>query len=319
MTDERTVYQPQRDDDAARAAGRKVGAIVITLVIVAGAYRILVLNRAQHTSLVFVGLPALAAFTLLRTRPRTAIGTINKVIALLLCLSGILFGEGLVCILFAAPIFFLVGTVIGYIINRARGTGPDEPSSGSWRGVVALAVVPLSAEGIVPALSFNREERVTVSRVVAVEPSAVRAALSSEPRFDRDLPRFFKLGFPTPMHSSGGGLAVGSERVVMFAHGQHHNGALALRVTSVDSASAVFTVTSDSSYITHWLAWEDAVVQWEPVGPGRTRVTWTLRYRRRLDPAWYFAPLERYGVGLAAGYLIETLATPRADVALATR
>ena len=39
-------------------------------------------------------------------------------------------------------------------------------------------------------------------------------------------------------------------------------------------------------------------------------MTWTLSYRRRLDPAWYFAPLERYGVGLAAGYLIETLATP---------
>jgi hypothetical protein len=85
-----------------------------------------------------------------------------------------------------------------------------------------------------------------------------------------------------------------------------------MRVASSDSASAVFTVASDSSYITHWLAWEDAAVRWEPVGRGRTRVTWTLRYRRRLDPAWYFAPLERYGVGLAAGYLIETLATPSA-------
>jgi hypothetical protein len=44
-------------------------------------------------------------------------------------------------------------------------------------------------------------------------------------------------------------------------------------------------------------------------------VTWTLRYRRRLDPAWYFVPLERYGARLAAGYLIETLATPRLPIA----
>jgi hypothetical protein len=34
-----------------------------------------------------------------------------------------------------------------------------------------------------------------------------------------------------------------------------------------------------------------------------------------LDPAWYFAPLERYGARLAAGYLVETLATPRPAVA----
>ena len=38
---------------------------------------------------------------------------------------------------------------------------------------------------------------------------------------------------------------------------------------------------------------------------------WTLRYRRLLDPAWYFGPWERYAVRLAAGYLIDTVATPR--------
>jgi hypothetical protein len=40
-------------------------------------------------------------------------------------------------------------------------------------------------------------------------------------------------------------------------------------------------------------------------------VTWTLSYRRRLDPSWYFKPLERYGVGLAGKYLLSTLTTPR--------
>ena len=41
-----------------------------------------------------------------------------------------------------------------------------------------------------------------------------------------------------------------------------------------------------------------------------SRVSWSLRYRRELDPAWYFGPWERYGVGLAAGYLIDNLAAP---------
>ena len=295
-----------RSEHAERAARLTVMAIVVTLVVVSIAYRVLVMKHLEHTSLVFIGLPALAAVTLLHTRPRTAIGTVNKVIAILLCLSGILFGEGLICILMAAPIFFLVGTAIGLVINKLTGR--------NWRGMVSLVVVPLSLEGVVPSLAFDREERVTVSRIVDATPDQVRLALASTPRFDRELPRFFRLGFPTPMHVTGEGLRVGDDRRVMFAHGQHHTGALVMRVTRTDSASALFTMASDSSYITHWLSWEEADVRWTPVGAGHTRVTWTLRYRRRLDPAWYFAPLERYGAGLAAGYLIETLATPRAPV-----
>ena len=294
-------------DRAERTARASVMAIVVTLVVVSIAYRVLVVRHLEHTSLVFIGLPALAAITLLHTRPRTAIGTVNKVIAILLCMSGILFGEGLICILMAAPIFFLVGTVIGLVINKVTG--------GNWRGVVSLVVVPLSLEGVVPSLAFDRDQRVTVTRTIAATPDEVRFALASTPRFDRELPPFFRRGFPTPTHTSGEGLGIGDERRVMFAHGRHHTGALVLRVTAADSASVAFTVTSDSSYITHWLSWDGADVRWAPVGAGRTRLTWTLRYRRRLDPAWYFAPLERYGAGLAAGYLIETLATPQTAVA----
>ena len=294
-------------DRAERTARLTVMTIVVTLVVVSVAYRVLVVKHLEHTSLVFIGLPALAAITLLHTQPQTAIGTVNKVIAILLCLSGILFGEGLICILMAAPIFFLVGTVIGLVINRMTG--------GKWRGVVSLAIVPLSLEGVIPSLAFDREERVTVIRTVQATPDEVRFALASTPRFDRELPQFFRLGFPTPMHTSGDGLRIGDERRVVFAHGQHHSGALVMRVTRADSTSVAFTLARDSSYITHWLSWEEANVRWAPVDAGRTRVTWTLRYRRRLDPAWYFAPLERYGARLAAEYLVETLATPRPAVA----
>ena len=299
---------PTRAEQRAR---RAVGAVVLTLVIVSIAYRVLVIHHLEHTSLVFIGLPALAAITLLNTRPQTAIGTVNKVIAILLCLSGILFGEGLVCILMAAPIFFCVGAVVGIAIEKVRARrAPDDPRSRKWRGIVTLAIVPMSLEGVIPSFAFDREERVTASRVIEAAPDEVRAALERAPRFDRTLPPFFRLGFPTPAHTSGSGLHVGDERRVMFAHSRHHAGALVMRVTSADSASVVFTMAADSSYITHWLSWEDAAVRWEPAGDGRTRVIWTLSYRRRLDPAWYFAPLERYGVGLAAAYLIETLATP---------
>jgi len=67
---------------------------------------------------------------------------------------------------------------------------------------------------------------------------------------------------------------------------------------------------SDSSHMTHFLNWRESIVRWEAIDAQTTRVTWTLNYRRGLDPAWYFGPIERYAVRLAAGYLIDAVATP---------
>ena len=67
---------------------------------------------------------------------------------------------------------------------------------------------------------------------------------------------------------------------------------------------------SDSSHMTHFLWWREVSAQYEPVDEATTRVTWTVRYDRGLDPAWYFGPWERYAMHLAASYLIDVVATP---------
>ena len=296
-----------------RNARRLLAAVIFALMAGGLSYRVLVLKQLEHSSLVFIGIPAVIAFTTLYVRPRSAIGTINKVIAIALCLSGVVFGEALVCIIMSAPIFILAGTVVGALINWVRKPD-DPPTSGStkWRASLGIALLPLSVEGVIPQFEFDRDQRVSVTQSLAASPDEIRAALARQPRFDRTLPAFLRLGFPTPSHTDGAGLHVGARRSVMFAHGEHHNGALVMAVSAADSASVTFSAVSDSSYITHWLAWQDATVEWKPGAGGRTDVTWTLRYRRRLDPAWYFAPLERYGARLAAGHLVETLATPDA-------
>src|SRR5262249_10838492 len=66
---------------------------------------------------------------------------------------------------------------------------------------------------------------------------------------------------------------------------------------------------SDSSHLTHFLTWREVIVEWTPRDGTATNVTWTLCYLRGLDPAWYFGPWERYAVRLAAGYLIDAVAT----------
>ena len=52
---------------------------------------------------------------------------------------------------------------------------------------------------------------------------------------------------------------------------------------------------------------------WQPIDAAHTEVRWTVRYRRDLDPAWYFGPAERYAMRLAASELIAQVATPTVD------
>ena len=293
------------------SATRILVASVVALVCASVAYRIAYVQDLHHGSLVFIGIPALLALALTAVNPTTSAGTINKTIAIALCLSGIVFGEAFICILLASPLFFLIGTLIG------KFGGPTPPAEGDapaphtrWKhGIVLLA--PFYLEGVVPGYDVSRDEVVTVSRVVPWSADAVWASLASPMRFDEPLPAFFRLGFPTPGRTEGTGLGIGARRSVQFEHGQHHPGTLVLEVIESDANGVRFAAVSDDSYITHWLTWRSAEVRWTETVPGETRVTWTLRYARRLDPAFYFKPLERYGVSLAASYLTATLATPR--------
>ena len=295
----------------ASAATRTLTALVAALVCASVAYRLMHERNLEHTSLVFIGIPAITALALLTIQPRSTSGTIVKVIAIGLCLSGVVFGEAVVCMVMASPLFFLVGILGGKLFGRDPERLDENTGVPTrWKhGIILLA--PFYLEGVLPHYEMSRDESVTVSRIVPASADAVRASLAAPMRFDAPLPAFLRLGFPVPGRTDGAGLAVGDRRSVELRHGGHHPGTLTLAVTSTAPTAVGFTAVSDDSYLTHWLSWRSADVQWLEIAPGRTRVTWTLRYRRRLDPAFYFAPLERYGVSLAAGYLTETLATPR--------
>ena len=284
----------------------------VILALTAGSvlFRLLVLTGYNHTSLVFIGIPAvLAIVTALSPTPTSATGMILKVITLALLISGIAFGEAFVCILMAAPLFFLVGTCVGLVADflRARRDRLD-PKSMCW---LLLLIAPVSLEGVVPGFDFERRSTVTATRIVGAPAREVAEALARTPRFDVDLPAFFSLGFPTPGAASGSGLEVGDRRAIEFRHG-HHPGTLLLEIRRSEPGHVVLAAIGDDSYITHWLSWQRAEIRWIEVAPGQTLVSWTLGYRRRLDPSWYFAPLERYGARLAAGYLIDALAVPHA-------
>jgi hypothetical protein len=227
-----------------------------------------------------------------------------KGLTLALLLSGPLLGEGFICILMASPIFYLIGLLVGAIVDWKRQKRKTTLSC------LLLFLLPMSFEGSSPRLSFNRAETVQVSQVVTASERNVQVALSRSPRTGMPLPIYLRMGFPSPTEARGDGLEVGSTRTIHFAGGEGHPGDLLLKVSESHPGYVRFDAVSDSSKVAHWLDWKSSEVNWTALDARHTRVDWTLHFERRLDPAWYFRPWERYAAHLAAEFLIQANAIP---------
>lgn len=301
----------RRPQASSRSARLTLLGAVLALALGSIFYRVLVFGALEQTAALFIGLPTLLAAVVAMLPPaRSYTGTMLKVMTLMLLLSGVLLAEGFICILMAAPLFYLVALVCGLLLDFIPSRKP------STRVVVFAPLLLLSVEGITDDLSADRSEVVTVTRTVAASPEAVAAALAAQPDFSGQLPFYLRMGFPRPVRALGSGLALGDRRLVHFAGGEGQPGDLLLEVWSTSPAQVLFGVVSDTSHVAHWLTWRDAVVSWEAVAPRQTQVTWTIRYDRELDPMVWFKPTERYAVRLAAGYLLDSLLPPEAPDAI---
>lgn len=272
-------------------------------------YRVLVIGQKEQTALMFIGLPtAMAMLIALLPRATSATGMIMKGITLFLLLFGILFIEGFICILMAAPFFYAVGFIVGIFADKARVRREYERR---FRIVILPALVLMSLEGVTGLLSFPRDEAVSVSIDLSLAPAAARERLAVGPDFAfGELPSFLKLGFPAPHEIEGGGLDTGDLWRIHFAGGEGKPGDLLAKVIESSPSRIRVARVSDTSHIAHWLDWQDAEWTITPLGAG-SRVTLTMRYRRMLDPAWYFKPIERYGVRRAGEYfLAQTFKAP---------
>ena len=290
----------------------RLGMIIIVLAM-AGAsiyYRFLVHHQLEQTAALFIGLPSLIAIgLLLLPKRKTSTGIMLIGVTIFMLISMMFLGEGSICVLMASPIFFGVALIIGLIDDRnsrRRRNDPPGPRTGAAFAALLL-FLPMSFEGVRPGLSFNRAETVVVVKEYSLTVAQVITHLNGAARFDRPLPYYLRLGFPKATAMTGAGLQPGDQRRIHFAGGEGHPGDLVMTITAADANSVRLQTDSDSSHIAHWLKWQDATLRWQALDNGKTRVEWTMRYERSLDPAWYFAPWERYAVGQSGGYFMDSL------------
>ena len=127
--------------------------VIIALTIASLAYRLLSNNDLAQTAALFIGLPAtLAIIFALTPQAKTVTGMILKGLTIALLMAGVLLPEGFICILMAAPIFYFVGAITGWAIDRRRKrqANPDR----KLYSFLVLAIVVFSLEGTVTGLSY---------------------------------------------------------------------------------------------------------------------------------------------------------------------
>ncbi|MDE0232551.1 MAG: hypothetical protein OXN93_09760 [bacterium] len=258
-----------------------------------------------YSALFFTAVPALfAALLALAPQWEGLVGKSVKATLIALGASGIFLGEGIVCLIMASP---LILGVVWFCASSYQGA-PDtwyrageDMEGGSGKQVPMLLVLGLvmlsGLEGL--AFDFERSAAVSASGVYPKSADQIRELGLDTPRFEKDLSLFLRLGFPTPTGTDRHGDVI----TVDFTEGL-----MKFRVVE-DEYSVVFDVLEDTTPISSWVEIKRSVMKWSSMGD-LTAVTWTVEYRRILGPAWYFAPIMRYGLWQMGTYLLETTVSP---------
>ncbi len=302
------MTDPEQQGEDPRAPRRTLILVVVTMSIGALLYRYLMHHDPLwQSSAMFIGIPAVLAILLsFSPRAKTVTGGIIKGLTLALLILAPILGEGYLCILMASPLFYAVGISVGRLIDLSRGERKNTILC------VAVVLLPLSLEGVVPELTFSRGQTVEATQIVEGSLGDVQRSLASSPRVNTQLPRFLQIGFPRPLMASGEGLNEGNLRVIHFAGAEGDPpGDLVMRVEESRPGYVRFTAVSDTSKLTQWIRWRGSEVSWRSIDGNHTGVRWRIAFDRQLDPAWYFTPWERMAVRQAASFLIAANASPR--------
>ncbi len=291
--------------------------LVVFLLICAGSLSVRMLNRYHfhESALLYVGLPTLIAIMLILIRPATdktnqssrALGFIVDGLIVFFGSSILLF-EGFICVLFALPIYAIVLAIIyviseGIHLSRQKGRGR--------LGVQLLPLVLLASafEGTTPELSIDRQERVSVTRVVPLSVDEIRAKLLRPLDVTAERPWLLSV-FPMPYREVKPSLDVGAVHEIHFRYyrwfvANLHEGRIQMQMTHSDEQQIRTRVLDDSSYLANYLRLHGMTIEFEALSDKSTRVSLEIAFERKLDPYWYFGPLERYGVRQMASYLIS--------------
>jgi len=278
--------------------------------------RLILDSRFSHSALFYVAIPftvsILLALVTSPSKKQNAWGAYLRDMRLgtivLLGTSAFLF-EGFLCVLFIIPIYYIVLT-LGFLFKLSweRAERKRHKANAS---VIPLFVAILALEGLAPSTSFERQNSVTQTLIIAATIEELKANMARP----IDLPgkrALYLSVFPLPVESKTGSLQAGDIHTLSFVYKRWFvtnidKGELHLRIDEVGERHVKTSIVKNTSYFSKYLTIQGTEVKFTPLSDGRTTVSLTVHYKRLLDPAWYFDPLQKLAVNQSADYLIRSV------------
>ena len=276
--------------------------------------RLLLDSAYGTTGLFYVGVPLAVGACLVAINKSTSGGWRAKYwnsardVFLILIAVSILLYEGFICVLLFLPIYLFIMVIvmaveaaIRHLKNKARGK-----LLAHWFPVLGVL---MALEGVHPNLSFERESEVVVEKVVAGSVAQLMKNLERPIELKKDRHWFLEL-FPMPYAVDAGTLQPGDVHEIHFRYHRWiftntHQGRMLLEIVEVGESHVRTRFIEDTSYIGHYMSLGGTEIQLHPAGDKEARIRLKVNFERKLDPVWYFGPLERYGVRKMAEFLID--------------
>jgi hypothetical protein len=225
---------------------------------------------------------------------------------LFLATSALLF-EGFICVLMFMPIYYLGVSFAFLVAWIAERSGNNRIRASA----LPLLFAVLALEGLVPATTFERERTSSFTADSPLSVTQLKTNLARPITFAAERDWFLEL-FPLPDRVEAGRLGEGDIHRLHFTYRRWlvtnvHQGEMHLRIAKVGAREIETEIVRDDSYLSHYLKVHGTRIRLAPLPGGGTRIRLEVRYRRLLDPAWYFGPLQERATRQSARFFIETI------------
>ncbi|MGI9295147.1 MAG: hypothetical protein ACR2PS_14295 [Pseudomonadales bacterium] len=296
---------------------RRLLVILLLVALVAFGFRLLIHAESAGSALTYVALPFCVAMVLLFFTTHSdskkwylRYWNVLRDSMIVMLSSSIVLFEGFICVLMFIPIYVLVVTITFVCIAISEKLSKN-PANRPLVFVLPALILISSMEGTTDELSAQTSNIVEVSRDIDLSVTQIRANLTAPRQLESPSGGFMSL-FPPPVLFDAPALNEGDIHTVTYRYhrwlfANTHEGSLTVRLKTVRDLFIETEVLEDTSYIATYLKLHGTRMLFEPIDQDRTRVKLVIGFDRLLHPAWYFQPLERYGVKVMGESILTQL------------
>ncbi len=278
------------------------------------AVRLLMEYEFDTSALLYVGVPYVISLVIVLYRP---VRTNEKwwhqyrdhsltALSVFLASSIVLF-EGFVCVVFFLPIYFFIVSIAFAI--RWIGVSRERKNGSTYAFVLPVLVMASSLEGTSETLTVPRDSHIVVTKTANLSAEQVMNNIAQP--FDLQKDRHWMLAlFPMPREIEAGSLNPGDVHYVRTRYHRWfvtntHEGELHLQIVDVQPNKIRTKFLHDTTFFSSYLTPVGTEITLTELSPTQTEISLRIDYQRKLDPAWYFHPLQQYGVSKMADFLID--------------